>query len=139
MVKPTGIPDEVAVYCGRLSCKKVIVQTVGRGRRKEFCSDTCRRAADTDYKRAKAHVALFEEQLRNTCHEVAACGRKSKEGTLAPEELTTIHGEARVALERSAPELGVPPERVKSELAALVQAVRPLMESGPTWTSIGSA
>ena len=135
------MPDEVALYCGRLSCKKVIVQTVGRGRRKEFCSDTCRRAADRDYKRAKAHVALFEEQLRNTRHEVAAYGRKAEEGTFTPEELMSIHAEARVALERSAAvlELGAPHERVTSELAALVQAVRPLIESHPVWASFRSA
>ena len=141
MAKPTETTDEVALYCGRLSCKKVIVQTIGRGRRKEFCSDTCRRAADRDYKRAKAHVALFEEQLRTTQHEVAAYGRKPEEGTLTPEEWTAIYAEARVALERSATvlELGASPERVASELEALVHAVRPLVESHPVSTSVRSA
>ncbi len=141
MPRSTEMPDEVALYCGRLSCKKVIVQTVGRGRRKEFCSDTCRRAADRDYKRAKAHVALFEEQLRNTQHEVAAYGRKPEEGTLTPEELMAIHAEARVALERSATvlELGAPHERVASELAALVQATRPLLEAHQGWATSRSA
>lgn len=121
--------DEVALYCGRLSCRKVIVQTVGRGRRKEFCSETCRRAADRDYKRARAHAVLFAEQLRHTRHEVAAYGRRAEEGTLTPEESMAIHADARVALERAATvlDLGAPPDRVMSELAALVEAVRPLV------------
>ena len=133
--------DEVALYCGRLSCRKVIVQTVGRGRRKEFCSETCRRAADRDYKRAKAHATLFEEQLRNTRHEVAAYGRRAEEGARTVEESMAVHAEAWVALERAAPvlELGPQPERVASELAALVKAVRPLVESHQSWVSPRSA
>lgn len=141
MQESTEDLGEVALYCGRLSCRKVIVQTVGRGRRKEFCSDTCRRAADRDYKRAKAHVTLFEEQLRNTLHEVAAYGRKAEEGVLTPRELMSIHGEARAALERAATvvDLGAPPDRVASELDALVRAVRPLVASHETWVSSRSA
>ncbi len=137
----TEVLDEVALYCGRLSCRKVIVQTVGRGRRKEFCSETCRRAADRDYKRAKAHVTVCEEQLRNTRHEVAAYGRRAEEGALTPEESMAIHAGARVALERAATglDLGAQPERIASELAALVAAVRPLVASHETWVFSRSA
>lgn len=141
MAEATEDLGKVALYCGRLSCRKVIVQTVGRGRRKEFCSDTCRRAADRDYKRAKAHAALFEEQLRNTRHEVAAYGRRAEEGTLTSEELIAIHADARVALERAATvvELGAQPDRVAFELAALVDALRPLVDSAKSWESPRSA
>lgn len=128
----TGSDDQIALYCGRLSCKKVIVQSVGRGRRKEFCSETCRRGADRDYKRAKAHAGLFEEQLRNSQHEVAAYGRKADEGMLTPEELHRLQIDARVAFARAATivELRGAPERAFAELAALVEAVRPLLEPG---------
>ncbi|MFN8046589.1 MAG: hypothetical protein U0Q08_11175 [Dermatophilaceae bacterium] len=119
--------------------KKIHRGQVGRGA--AVLSNTCRRAADRDYKRAKAHVALFEEQLRNTRHEVAAYGRKAEEGTFTPEELMSIHAEARVALERSATvlELGAPPERIASELEALVQATRPLVEAHQGWVTSRSA
>ena len=52
-----------------------------------------------------------------------------------------IHAEARVALERSATvlELGAPHERVASELAALVQATRPLLEAHQGWATSRSA
>ena len=78
-------PDfEIVEYCGRLSCRKPILQSSGRGRRKEFCSDTCRRGADRDYKRAKALVEHFEQSLRRTRHEVAAYGRKAEAGSDRP-------------------------------------------------------
>ncbi|MFV0253275.1 MAG: hypothetical protein ACK5H2_08050 [Beutenbergiaceae bacterium] len=132
---------EVALYCGRLSCRKVIVQTVGRGRRKEFCSETCRRGADREYKRARAHAELFETQLRNTRHEVAAYGRKAEEGVLSPEESARLRADARVAFARASTvaELGGPPERMAAELAALVDAVRPLLESDRSWLDARSA
>lgn len=121
---------QIALYCGLQSCAKPIVQTLGRGRRKEFCSETCRRAADRDYKRAKSHADLFEEQLRKARHQVASYGRKSDEGRLTPEEIAQQLAEARVALARATVvvELGASPERVLAELQALVTATRPVLE-----------
>jgi hypothetical protein len=122
--------DQVAIYCGRLTCGKLIVQTVGRGRRKEFCSETCRRSADRDYKRAKSHGELFAEQLRKTQHEVAAYGRKAEDGLLTPEEQHHLMAEARVAFTRAATvvELGATSDRAQVELELLVAALRPVLE-----------
>lgn len=123
--------DQVALYCGRQSCGKVIVQTIGRGRRKEFCSETCRRGADRDYKRAKSHAELFDEQLRKARHQVASYGRKPDQGILTPEEATQLQQEARVALVRAETvlELGSDPDRVLLELKALVKAAGPVLQS----------
>jgi hypothetical protein len=120
---------QIAVPCGRLSCKKPVVQELGPGRRKEYCSDTCRRGADRDYKRARAHVDTFEEYLRRSQHEVASYGRKAEAGTLSPEQLVSFETAARVAFARAETlvEVGVPADRAVVELAALVQALRPLM------------
>jgi len=122
---------QIAVYCGRLSCRKPIVQDIGPGRRKEFCSDTCRRGADREFKRAKAHVELFEEHLRRTQHEVAAYGRKAEDGVLTPEQWQRLESEALVAFTRAATivELGRVPERAFEELEVLVNALRPFLEN----------
>lgn len=133
---------EVAVYCGRLSCRKPIVQEIGPGRRKEFCSDTCRRGADREYKRAKAHADLFEEQLRRTQHEVAAYGRRADEGGLTADDVNRLQTEARVALARAegiAEFAREHPERVLAELDHLIAALKPIVDSGQTLLAVRSA
>lgn len=120
---------QIAVPCGRLSCKKPVVQELGPGRRKEYCSDTCRRGADREYKRAKAHADTFEEYLRRSRHEVASYGRKAEAEALSPEQLVRLETAARVAFARAETlvQVGVPVDLAVDELAALVQALRPLM------------
>lgn len=137
----TESEDQIGLNCGRLSCGKVIVQSLGRGRRKEFCSETCRRAADRDYKRAKARAHVLDEQLRKTQHHVAAYGRKAEEGVRTPEQLARLQADARVAFTRAATvvELGAGADRAQAELEALVEALRPLLDAGPTWFESQSA
>jgi hypothetical protein len=133
---------QIASYCGRLSCRKPIVQEIGPGRRKEFCSETCRRGADREYKRAKAHVEFFEEQLRRTQHEVATYGRRADEGVLTADEVLRLQADARVALTRAATvaELGGDqPERIRAELDALITAVRPILDMGQTLLAVHTA
>lgn len=128
---------QIAVPCGRLSCKKPVIQELGPGRRKEYCSDTCRRAADRDYKRAKAHVDTFEEYLRRSQHEVASYGRKAEAEALSPEQLVSFETSARVAFARAETlvEVGVPTDLAVVELATLVQALRPLMTARVGFTA----
>lgn len=122
---------EIVEYCNRLSCRKPIVQPAGRGRRREFCSDTCRRGADREYKRAKALAEHFEQYLRKTRHEVAAYGRKaeSSSGFRTPEEEAQIQTTALAAISRAEAVVefaaGDPDERFLGELRRLVEAVNP--------------
>lgn len=123
---------EIVEYCGRLSCRKPVVRSSGRGRPKEFCSETCRRGADRDYKRAKSLVEHFEQSLRRTRHEVAAYGRKaeSDSGFRTPDEDAEILGAARAAVSRAegALEFGTgPDDRFRQELLRLLEAVRPAL------------
>jgi hypothetical protein len=123
---------DIAEYCGRLTCRKPIVQTAGRGRRREFCSETCRRGADREYKRAKAMVLHFEDYLVRTRHEVAAYGRKAEaEGGLrTPVDEARALEVARVALSRAEAALEFTTEvddRFLGELSRLVAAFRPLV------------
>jgi hypothetical protein len=128
---------QIAVPCGRLSCKKPVVQELGPGRRKEYCSDTCRRGADREYKRARAHVDTFEEYLRRSQHEVASYGRKAEADALSPEQVVSFETAARVAFARAETlvEVGVPTDLAVVELAALVQALRPLMTARVGFTA----
>lgn len=137
----SDLEDQIARYCGLLSCGKVLVQSLGRGRRKEFCSETCRRAADRDYKRAMARTELFEEQLRKAKHHAAAYGRKAEPGVLTPEVMTRLQGNVREAFARASTvvELGTSPERAAEELERLVTALRPLLETQHDWIATRSA
>lgn len=133
---PLGDADaefEIVEYCGRLSCRKPIVQSAGRGRRKEFCSDTCRRGADRDYKRAKALVEHFDHNLRRTRHEVAAYGRKAEadSGFRTPEEEAADLGAAHAAISRAEGIIEFADDnddRYLVELRRLVEAVKPAIQ-----------
>lgn len=127
----------IAVPCGRLSCKEPVVQELGRGRRKEYCSETCRRAADRDYKRAKGHVDFYAEYLQRSQHEVASYGRKAESGAFSPEQLGKLEADARVALSRAEAltEVGVPNDRAAEELTALVKALKPLLSADVGFTA----
>lgn len=122
---------EIALYCGFQQCGQVIVQPAGRGRRKEYCSDTCRRDADRDYKRTKAHIELLEDQLRRARHQLASYGRKTETGELPPEEISRKWTEARVTLARATVvlECATSSERAQEELQALVAAFAPLIQA----------
>lgn len=123
---------EIVEYCGRLSCHRPIVQTAGRGRRREFCSETCRRGADRDYKRAKALVEHFEQGVTKLRHEVAAYGRKPEadSGLQTPADHARMMADARVALGRAETALEYTTgaqDRFRDELDRLVTALRPLV------------
>lgn len=127
------VVGDLVLYCGLLSCRKPIVQEIGPGRRKEFCSETCRRAADRDYKRAETRLRTFQDQLRTTQHEVAAYGRKADQGMLTDDDVQSLRFAARVALSRAVAVLEFSSDgdagRFRDELRTLVEALRPLLES----------
>lgn len=133
--------DETATYCGRLGCGKVLVHKGGRGRRAEYCSDACRRSADRSYKRARSHTELLETQLKRKRYEVAAYGRQPDDGVMTPEEFAERRGDAFAALARAEAfiEIGQMPTDGMSELMALVDAFRPVLEAVPSAVSARSA
>ncbi len=129
--------DQIAVPCGRLSCRQPVMQEVGPGRRKEFCSDTCRRGADREYKRAKTHVSTYSEVLRRAQHEVATYGRKADVGELTPDDVADLENKARIAFTRASTlvEVGVPQESAADELRMLVEALAPLLSGRVGFTA----
>lgn len=135
---PTTAPDrdtdefDFADYCARPMCRKEFHRSAGRGRRRDYCSETCRRLADRDYKRAKAMVDQFERLARRSRHDVLAFGRG---GTDDGEHQLTED----VALERAKGALSQAEmvlrfasdadERLVEVIRQLCDGVRPLIEN----------
>lgn len=120
------LPD----LCARPQCRQEFRQNVGRGRKANYCSETCRRLADRDYKRAKATVEHFEKLARRSRYDVLAFGRSADDlGESASPEV--VLRAALDALGRADAVLrfvgGDADERLVDELVALRDAVRPLV------------
>jgi hypothetical protein len=120
------LPDE----CARPQCRREFRQTVGRGRKANYCSETCRRIADRDYKRAKAKVEHFEKLSRRSRYDVLAFGRSADEAGESESPETVLRG-AQDALGRAEAVLrfvgGDADQRLVDELVALRDAVKPLV------------
>lgn len=120
------LPD----LCARPQCRKEFRQQVGRGRKKDYCSETCRRLADRDYKRAKATVEHFEKLARRSRHDVLAFGRSADEASDASMSEEVAVTRAVDALGRAEAVLrfvGDADERLVEELQALCDGVRVLV------------
>ena len=120
------LPD----LCARPQCRKEFRQSVGRGRKANYCSETCRRLADRDYKRAKATVEHFEKLARRSRYDVLAFGRSADE-LGEPESPELVLRAAQDALSRAGAVLrfvgGDADERLVDELVALRDGVTPLV------------
>jgi len=121
------LPD----VCARPQCRQEFRQNVGRGRKANYCSETCRRLADRDYKRAKATVEHFEKLARRSRYDVLAFGRSADEyGEVESPEV--VLRAALDALGRADAVLrfvgGDADQRLVDELVALRDGVRPLAD-----------
>lgn len=121
------LPD----LCARPQCRKEFRQSVGRGRKKDYCSETCRRLADRDYKRARATVEHFEKLARRSRHDVLAFGRTNDDTDAGVSEETAI-AQAVAALDRADAVLRFATDadpRLVTELQALCRGVRGLVSA----------
>jgi hypothetical protein len=120
------LPD----MCARPQCRKEFRQQVGRGRKKDYCSETCRRLADRDYKRARATVEHFEKLARRSRHDVLAFGRSADDPADGGVSEEVAVAQAAAALDRAdaVPRfVGDADPRLVEELRALCAGVRPLV------------
>lgn len=138
-VRPVGDEDQqqeaeefdFVDYCARPMCRKEFRRSAGRGRRRDYCSDICRRLADRDYKRAKAMVEQFERLARRSRHDVLAFGRSADEQGPAQVSEDIAFERAVGALGRAETVLSFASdadERLLMEIRRLCDAVRPLIE-----------
>jgi hypothetical protein len=120
------LPD----LCGRPQCRREFRQSVGRGRKKDYCSETCRRLADRDYKRAKATVEHFDKLARRARYDVLAFGRAAGEDADSMVSEDVVFAQALAALDRADAVLRFATDaepRMVAELQALCSGVRPLL------------
>lgn len=130
---PGGASDDqfdLPDLCARPLCRQEFRQAVGRGRKKDYCSETCRRLADRDYKRAKATVEHFEKLARRSRHDVLAFGRSTDEfddgvisEDVAIERAVAALGRADAVLRF----VGEADPRLVTELEAVCAGVRALV------------
>ncbi len=121
---------DLADYCSRPACRRQFQQSTGRGRRREFCSDLCRRLADKEYKQAKAMVDHFERLARRQRHSVLAFGRTADEADDLDLSQEVAIARAQAALDRAQAILKFSEGRdalLVAELEALHDGVRPLI------------
>ena len=120
---------EFADYCARPMCRKEFRQSTGRGRRRDYCSEACRRLADRDYKRAKAMVESFERLARRSRHDVLAFGRTADDigddGSIS-DDVALERATAGIARARAVLQFASDAEpRLVAELRGLCEAVTP--------------
>ena len=120
------LPD----LCARPLCRQEFRQPVGRGRKRDYCSETCRRLADRDFKRAKATVEHFDKLARRSRHDVLAFGRSGDEGAGDALGDDVALAQAVGALDRAEAVLRFATganDRLVAELEALCSGVRGLV------------
>lgn len=118
-------------YCARPMCRREFRQSSGRGRRRDYCSETCRRLADRDYKRAKAMVDQFERLARRSRHDVQAFGRAADEQNASQVSDEVALERATGALSRAETVLRFAAdadERLITEIRELCDGMRPLIQ-----------
>lgn len=94
---------DFAVFCARPSCPKQVLQPAGRGRRRNYCSDSCRQKANTEYRQAKARLASLLDQAKRERHNVQAYGRMDdQEADVASTAPVDVTDEGALALASSA-------------------------------------
>lgn len=121
---------ELPDLCARPQCRLEFRQSVGRGRKKDYCSETCRRLADRDYKRARATVEHFEKLARRSRHDVLAFGRSADEQFEGEMSEDVSIARAAGALDRAEAVLRFvvnSDDRLVVELEALCNGVRQLV------------
>lgn len=119
-------------YCARPMCRREFRQSTGRGRRRDYCSEECRRLADRDYKRAKATVDHFERLARRQRYDVLAFGRAADDLEGAGLSLESAAEVAVGAIGRAEAVLrfvGDADPRLVEEIRALVDGVRPVLRA----------
>lgn len=74
---------ELTTRCAHPRCRSEFRIPVAPGRRRQYCSETCKSAADRDYKRAKATVDHYQQLLQDARRDLSTFGRSDSEALSA--------------------------------------------------------
>lgn len=87
--------QELIDYCARPLCREEFRRPAGPGRRKAYCSELCRRAAEKQVRQARSRLAHFEAVVEQLRTDVAAFGRSADDDVV--DEGTTSNEQKRLA------------------------------------------
>lgn len=116
-----GVGDAVD-YCARPKCRKEFRRQLGPGRRREYCSDECRRTAETEYKRTKAMLRRHEQLVAKFRADLAAFGRDED----GPESAEAVDVQVALARAEGILDYADPGERLYDELHRATVALKSL-------------
>jgi hypothetical protein len=131
--KPGLDAEGLIDYCSRPECREEFRRTAGPGRRQEYCSELCRRAAERELRRARSRLAHFEDLVEKLRIDVAAFGKPDSDDAGDENLLLSLDGRraAEDAVRRAAGalEFADRDEPAVRELRMLYDAVAPIILS----------
>lgn len=117
--------EELVTYCLRPLCRKEFRQSVGRGRPRTYCSDQCRRRADTELRSLtvrREHYASLVDQIER---DISAFQREGSDPAkqLHRAQVAVAQAEGALLMVRGED------DGIMRMLRHLVDSVRPLINS----------
>jgi hypothetical protein len=122
--------ESLVDYCARPQCRAEF-RAGGRGRRKAYCSEICRRTAEREHRAAAARLAHFESLVERLRIDLSAFGRPDTADSASDQDPDGQRQIAQQALARAGGVLAFlqdSSEPLAQELKALHEAVAPLVE-----------
>jgi hypothetical protein len=123
----TDEPEALVAYCALPSCRKEFRRVTGPGRRKDFCSETCRRASEKELRQLRSRLTHFQALVEQVRIDISAYGRDSDEGSEIDAEQRAVQALARA---RGVLRFAPADDPGTDELRALIDAVGPFFEVG---------
>src|SRR5262249_48485379 len=125
--------EDLIDYCSRPNCRKEFRWAAGPGRRQAYCSEICRRAAEKEFRQARARLARFEAIVRKLRVDVAAYGKPGDEadgGEDLPVSLDARQtAESAVFRTDGVLKFANPDDPIVRELRMLYEAVTPIIRA----------
>jgi hypothetical protein len=128
--EPDSQIDEAVDYCSRPKCRHEFRRAVGPGRRRDYCSDMCRRMAEKELRQAQARLVRFESIVERLRIDIAAFSKSDDDDAHQSAPSGDAQRRAESALSRAdgildfAPD---PEDRAIRELRILRDAVAPVV------------
>lgn len=117
---------EVAAYCARPSCNAEFPRGVGAGKVQRYCSEPCRRAAQTEKRHLEARLRDLESSVRQQRHLLAAYDLDDLDGVPHGSSLARAR-EALAGAQGVLRFVATSDEPLAAELRTVVQAMEPLI------------
>ena len=121
--------ESLVDFCARPRCRKEFRRTAGPGRKQAYCSDFCRRSAQSELRQKRARLAHFERIVELLRVDIAAFGRTDFDAKDSESQSLDVRRTAEDAVRRAAGALAFAnlDEPAARELKRLYEAVVPLV------------